>query len=142
MGVQLSINGKSLVTFVHAGKSFIGRLYSPTIDDGHNTQNPNLPAVVTEAGSILGSFIPQEKRDDYYFIEGACVVEYEISKPKTGSAQLKWNLVPMFYKALLGQTPHQIMFAFPKSQTVLCSVADDYLNSKLVAAWKELCESL
>ena len=40
-------------------------------------------------------------RDDYYFIEGACVVEYEISKPKTGSAQLKWNLVPMFYKALL-----------------------------------------
>jgi hypothetical protein len=37
MGVQLSINGNSLVTFVHAGKSFIGRLYSPTKDDGHES---------------------------------------------------------------------------------------------------------
>lgn len=140
MAVQLTTNGNSIVTFVHSGKSFIGKLYAPTKSDGNDGVVSNLPSNVTSAGTILGQFIKDTERDNYYFIEGACLVEYSIDKPKTGTAQLKWNLVPMFYKALLGETPHQIMFGFPKAQTVLCSVGDDFINSNLVAAWKELCE--
>lgn len=139
MGVHIATNKYSIITFAWQGKTMIGKIYAIG----------NEPTTVTNANTIISSFIKTSSesgqdstkggKDDFYYIESPCIVDYEIVKPKTGSATVEWSLIPLYYKALLGETPHQITFAFPRSETVISSVGDDFLNSKLVAAWKQLC---
>lgn len=142
MAVTMSINGYSTVLFAYAGRTMIGKLHGPKAIGTTGQTEIKYPAVVTDSNGIIGSFIKDEKaREEFYFIEAPCVVDYSIEKPKTGSAKLKWMLTPYFYKALVASSDlGSIIFAFPKNQVVLSSVADDAINDGLRAAYVEICQ--
>ena len=80
-----------------------------------------------------------DTKDNYEFIAYPCVVEFSITKPKTGTATLDWKLLPLFYKAL-NQGDTNVIFAFPKSQIALSNIKGGNIDATLKSAWEEICK--
>lgn len=144
MAVDLS-KGNEYIIFAYAGNTMIGRIYAPIKEDTNKNQIQNFPPEVVSKGTIINTFIDgegSEKGTSHYMIENPCKIQFEIKKPKTGSATMNWTLTPLFYSVLLDSSSgtHKTIFAFPKQQVVISSVGGTFINDKLVSAWKELCE--
>lgn len=126
MAVSISTNGYETIIFAWQGKTMIGKIWS------------SVPTEDKATGTIIKEVVGDDV--DYYMIHNPCEIVFKITKPKTGSATLDWDLIPFYYKDLIADSGVSYSaFAFPKSQVSISNIGGTTIHPSLLAAYAELC---
>lgn len=130
--MAIGTDDSDIALFSYSGNIMIGRIYKKGSIDGLFYTN----------GSIIGTLIGNSEAalDNYYAIENPCQIDFVVQKTATGSASIKWNLKPFFYKKLVKSSAGAIHFAFPKTEVCLSNIASNDIDDKLLSAYKELVQ--
>ena len=113
-----------LTVFQHGGETYIGNLCSFEMDEG------NKPTF-----SGLG-----DSFDDYYVIQLPCKLFFTVSQKDSETARVEGNLAPVFPANKYQGDGKKVMFAYPKSSTVVSTVKDSTISSDIVNAYKAVVQ--
>ena len=122
-------SGSEYVIFSHCGKTMIGKFYK------------NAPTVVNADGGVHKTL--GVSGSNYYYVANPAELVFNLVIPSSGSADLKWEIKPVFYPDLVASTNtnySDIIFTYPKESVALCSIGGTVINGTILDAYKELCE--
>lgn len=126
MAVDLT-KGYETILFAWQGRTMIGKVWKDSA----------VPTSDIADGSVLKTLVPD--LSDYYIIHNPCEIQYNITTPAQGSAELNWTLKPYYYKNLLSDTGvTYASFAFYKDDVALSNIGGTTIHPDILAAYKEL----
>ena len=110
--------------FSHCGKTMIGEFQ---YDTGVSPEFTSETSVHTKLGIT----------DGVYYVKNPAEIVFDLDVPASGSAQLKWEIKPLFYKDLTSDT--DVFATYPKDSVVITNICDDNMNSLITAAYNDIC---
>lgn len=119
---------KVYVTFMFAwqGKVLIGKM----LKSGSESTGTN--GLIEE--------ILENNTSDYFIVRNPCIVDFRVETYPQGSAEIKWDLIPFYYKQLIADSGVGFSaFAFKKSEIAISNISQTAINPDLLAAYAELC---
>lgn len=130
MAISFGENGTQgeYVIFQYCGKTMMGKFFK------------NRPAEVSAAG---GSHAVLGFDTNCYYVFNPAEIEFDLTIPSTGSADLKWKVKPIYYKDLIGDTNSlylNVVATYPKSQVILTNIGGTTIDQTLRDAYSALCE--
>ena len=119
----MAFTNDTCVIFYHCGKTMIGRFYKevPSEISGKDTVHETLGTT-----------------SDVYYVKKPAEIVFELNVPASGSAQLKWEIKPIFYDDLVN-SDSELYATFPKDSVVLTNLAGDKINNLITTAYSDIC---
>lgn len=115
---------EELTIFQYGGETYIGYLCTYTSSEA------NKP---TFAG--LGN-----KFDNYYAVKLPCKLTFTVTQKDSETARIEGNLSPVFPANKYQGTAANVMFAYPKADTVVSTIKNTQISSDIINAYRAIVQ--
>ncbi len=120
----MTFSSGSIVIFSHSGKTMIGKIFFGESE-------------ITDFTSEESVFVALGVNTDVYYVKNPAEIVFDLDVPASGSAQLKWEVKPLFYKDLVNDG--DVCVTYPKNLVTITNLSGDKINQLIVAAYNDIC---